>query len=64
MTTTCTWQVCQWLMQEMRHTDSIVFEHFLVEAVAADAQVLVRRAVRKLRAAGLEETRFAPSALL
>jgi hydroxymethylglutaryl-CoA reductase (NADPH) len=32
MTTTCTWQACQWLMKQMRHFNEIRFENFIIEA--------------------------------
>jgi NADP-dependent 3-hydroxy-3-methylglutaryl-CoA reductase len=32
MTTTCTWQACQWIFQEMWRFDGLNFENFLVEA--------------------------------
>ena len=32
MTTTCTWQACQWLMKQMRHFNDIRFENFIIEA--------------------------------
>lgn len=32
MTTTCTWQACQWLMDQMRHFNEIQFENFIIEA--------------------------------
>jgi hydroxymethylglutaryl-CoA reductase (NADPH) len=32
MTTTCTWQACQWLMKQMRHFNDIQFENFIIEA--------------------------------
>ena len=32
MTTTCTWQACQWIIGEMSHFDGIEFENFMVES--------------------------------
>jgi NADP-dependent 3-hydroxy-3-methylglutaryl-CoA reductase len=32
MTTTCTWQACQWILAEMRAFEGIEFENFMVEA--------------------------------
>ena len=32
MTTTCTWQACQWILAQMRSFDGIEFENFLIEA--------------------------------
>jgi len=32
MTTTCTWQACQWIIAKMKHFPGIEFEHFMVEA--------------------------------
>ncbi len=32
MTTTCTWQACQWIIQEMKRFDGLRFENFMVEA--------------------------------
>ena len=32
MTTTCTWQACQWILAEMQHYPHIEFENFLIEA--------------------------------
>lgn len=32
MTTTCTWQACQWIIQEMKRFDGLRFDNFLVEA--------------------------------
>jgi NADP-dependent 3-hydroxy-3-methylglutaryl-CoA reductase len=31
MTTACTWQACQWLMNEMKYFDEVEFENFLIE---------------------------------
>ncbi len=32
MTTTCTWQACQWIMSEMERFEEVKFENFLVES--------------------------------
>lgn len=32
MTTTCTWQACQWIISQMKSFEGIEFENFLVEA--------------------------------
>ena len=32
MTTTCTWQACQWILGEMKRFDGLCFENFMVEA--------------------------------
>ncbi|MBN4077354.1 hydroxymethylglutaryl-CoA reductase, partial [Sulfobacillus acidophilus] len=32
MTTTCTWQACQWIMQQMKHIPQIEFENFIIDA--------------------------------
>ena len=32
MTTTCTWHVCQWLMNQMKYFETIKFENFIIEA--------------------------------
>ena len=32
MTTTCTWQACQWLMAQMAHFHEIRFDNFIIEA--------------------------------
>lgn len=32
MTTTCTWQACQWIIQEMKRFEGLRFENFMVEA--------------------------------
>jgi hydroxymethylglutaryl-CoA reductase (NADPH) len=32
MTTTCTWQACQWIMEQMRAFPDVEFDNFLVEA--------------------------------
>ncbi|UTW49358.1 phosphotransferase [Bacterioplanoides sp. SCSIO 12839] len=32
MTTTCTWQACQWILAQMKSFDGIEFENFLIEA--------------------------------
>lgn len=32
MTTTCTWQACQWIIAKMQHFPGIEFENFMVEA--------------------------------
>lgn len=32
MTTTCTWQACQWIIAQMKSFEGIEFENFLVEA--------------------------------
>lgn len=32
MTTTCTWQACQWIMEQMQAFPGIEFENFLIEA--------------------------------
>lgn len=32
MTTTCTWKICQWILEQMRHFEHIRFENFLIEA--------------------------------
>ena len=31
MTTTCTWQACQWMMSQMTHHDDIRFDNFIIE---------------------------------
>lgn len=35
MTTSCTWQACQWLMAQLRGEKEIVFEHFQIESNAS-----------------------------
>lgn len=35
MTTSCTWQACQWLMAQLRSVGEIVFEHFQIESNAS-----------------------------
>jgi hydroxymethylglutaryl-CoA reductase (NADPH) len=32
MTTTCTWQACQWIIEQMRQFTGIEFENFMIEA--------------------------------
>jgi hydroxymethylglutaryl-CoA reductase (NADPH) len=32
MTTTCTWQACQWVMEKMRAFPEVAFDNFLIEA--------------------------------
>ncbi len=32
MTTTCTWQACQWIIQQVSNFNGIHFEHFMVDA--------------------------------
>ena len=32
MTTTCTWQACQWMMAQMSHYEEIRFDNFIIEA--------------------------------
>ncbi|MGB0591307.1 MAG: phosphotransferase [Myxococcota bacterium] len=32
MTTTCTWQACQWMMAQMAHYEEIRFDNFIIEA--------------------------------
>lgn len=32
MTTTCTWQACQWIMNEMKKFEGLVFENFYIES--------------------------------
>lgn len=32
MTTTCTWQACQWIMAEMERYEGMTFENFMVES--------------------------------
>jgi NADP-dependent 3-hydroxy-3-methylglutaryl-CoA reductase len=32
MTTTCTWQACQWIMKRMQQFEQVEFENFLIEA--------------------------------
>jgi len=52
MTTACTWQVCQWLMRELRFFDDVVVERFAIEGnMSGDKKVtyqsmLVGRGVR------------------
>lgn len=35
MTTSCTWQACQWLMAQLKGFPDIVFEHFQIESNAS-----------------------------
>ncbi len=40
MTTSCTWQACQWIMTQFKDDPTVVFENFLIEAnVSGDKKV-------------------------
>ncbi|MEE2786755.1 MAG: phosphotransferase [Myxococcota bacterium] len=61
MTTTCTWQACQWMMQQMIHHEQIRFENFIIEAnMSGDKKVnynsfISGRGTRVLAEAFLDE---------
>ena len=47
MTTTCTWQACQWIMTQMQAFPAIAFDNFLVEAnLSNDKKVTAQSWIR------------------
>jgi NADP-dependent 3-hydroxy-3-methylglutaryl-CoA reductase len=61
MTTTCTWQACQWMMAQMAHYEEIRFDNFIIEAnMSGDKKVnyqsfIAGRGTRVLAEAFLSE---------
>lgn len=47
MTTTCTWQACQWIMQEVKKFEGLVFENFFIESnLSNDKKVTYQSFIR------------------
>lgn len=47
MTTTCTWQACQWIINEVKKFDGLVFENFFIESnLSNDKKVTYQSFIR------------------